>query len=410
MKETSFFSETTCRVCHSSNLFEVLNLGEQPLANAFLPTQDSQECFFPLTLGYCKDCHLVQIKETVPRERLFSRYVWITGTSASARKFSEDFCEMAIRVADLEKESFVVEIASNDGTFLHPFANRGFRTLGIDPAQNIAEIARGKSLEIWDRFWEKSCAEELLSKKGKVDFIFGRNVVAHASDLHGFIEGMSIVLKEGGVGAIEFHWSAKILAGLQYDSIYHEHLCYFGLASVKKLLEMHGLAVLTAAESPISGGALIVYFKKNGCGSRGLESFVKLETDLSVNTESGWDQFGKDCRHHAKATKETLLEKANGKIVGFGSSARSNTFLNFLKIDHSHIDSIIDNNPAKIGHYSPGSKIPIVSQAEGFGRKPDSIFALAWNFNREILETCKSAGFSGRYITAFPGRAKVEIL
>jgi len=401
--------EKTCRVCGAEDLVPVLDLGLQPLANAYLESATKEAPAFPLNLCHCGQCGLVQIRETVLREGLFDQYVWITGTSSSARNFSQRFCEQSIELAGLKKNAFVVEVASNDGTFLKPFSDRGLRVLGVDPAHNLAELARGQGLEVWDRYWEESTAGDLVREKGTVDFIFGRNVVAHVSALHGFIKGLAHVLKEGGSGALEFHWSATILEGLQYDSIYHENLCYFSLASISTLLAKYGLNVFEARESPISGGALIVYFAKdNRAPAPAVRRIQAIETRLKLGERETWREFGRQCREHARLTKTVLMENRGRTIVGYGSSARSNTFLNFLGLDSSLVSSIIDNNPAKHGRYTPGAKIPIVSEAAGFAARPDTIFALAWNFNEEIRRACVQASFTGNYITAFPGQPRIE--
>ncbi len=401
--------EKTCRVCGSGDLSPVLDLGRQPLANAYLESATREAPAFPLTLCHCGQCGLVQIRETVTREGLFDQYVWITGTSSSARTFSKKFCEQSVELAALPKNALVVEVASNDGTFLKPFADRGMRVLGIDPAHNLAEMARGQGLEVWDRYWEETTAEDLVREKGTVDFIFGRNVVAHVSALHSFIRGMGAVLKDGGSGALEFHWSATILEGLQYDSIYHEHLCYFSLSSISTLLAKYGLNVFEARESPISGGALIVYFTKDvRQPAPSVARVAAIEKRLQLGERVTWQQFGRQCQEHARQTKEVLMANRGKKMIGYGSSARSNTFLNFLGLDSSLVSSIIDNNPAKHGRYTPGARILIVSEAAGFAAKPEAIFALAWNFNEEIKRACMQASFTGNYITAFPGQPRIE--
>lgn len=401
--------EKKCRVCGATDLLPVLDLGLQPLANAYLESTAKEAPAFPLNLCHCGKCGLVQIRETVTREGLFDQYVWITGTSSSARAFSKKFCEQSVELAALPKNAFVVEVASNDGTFLKPFADRGMRTLGIDPAHNLAEMARGHGLEVWDRYWEETTATDLMREKGKVDFIFGRNVVAHVSALHSFIKGIGAVLKDGGSGALEFHWSATILEGLQYDSIYHEHLCYFSLSSISTLLAQYDLNVFEARESPISGGALIVYFSKNKrAAAPSVQRIQAIETRLKLGERATWQQFGRQCHEHARLTKEVLVNNRGKKMIGYGSSARSNTFLNFLGLDSSLLTGIIDNNPAKHGRYTPGTRIPIVSETAGFSAKPDTIFALAWNFNEEIKVSCQRAGFTGNYVTAFPGQPRIE--
>lgn len=402
--------ESACRACRGSRLETVLDLGKQPPANAFISAPGDSGGEFPLTLCICRDCGLVQIRETLARESLFDEYVWITGTSSSARAFAEEFADMAVDVAKLHPGARVVEVASNDGTFLLPFVKRGFRVVGVDPAKNLAEIARARGLEIRDCYWDASSAEELVSEFGSVDFIFGRNVVAHVSELEGFVGGLAKVLRDGGCGALEFHWSAKILSGLQYDSIYHEHLCYFGLNSISLLLGRFGLEVQAVRESPISGGALIVFFRKDGRPDNSVSQFEKRESAMGLANVETWKEFGSECTAHAGKCVDLLRDPANGVIVGYGSSARSNTFLNTLGLGRDTIRCIIDNNSAKQGKLAPGSLIPIVSEGDGLALVPDTILALAWNFNREIQSRCRAAGFHGQWITAFPGKPSREVI
>jgi len=398
-------SPAACRVCTASALVPVLDLGAQPPANAL-----NEGRRYPLTLWHCEECGLLQIGETLPREDLFSHYVWVTGTSSTARAFAQRFCDMAMEKFTLPAGARVVEIASNDGTFLQPFADKGCKCLGIDPAENIAATARKGGLEIWTRFWDEATARDLVEHHERVDFVFARNVIAHASDLRGFAAGLALLLRGGGVGAVEFHWAEHILRGLQYDSIYHEHLCYFSLRSVTRLLEHHGLQVISVEESPISGGALIVYFSASGQPDTSVARTHEIESASRLGDSATWRAFGERCRQHAAACRRLISDSALQPIVGYGSSARSNTFLNFLGLNTSDLTAIIDNNSAKQGRHAPGSGIPIVSEVEGLAMRPRSIFCLAWNFHEELLARCQAAGFRGNWITAFPGEPHIRTL
>jgi len=386
-----------CRVCQSSSTELILDLGSQPPANGY---EDAHS--YPLTLWCCQSCGLVQIAETLPREKLFSNYVWVTGTSSSACQFSRTFRDIAVRKAGLQPGCKVVEIASNDGTFLKPFADIGCQCLGIDPAENLAVMARQQGLEIWTDFWEAATAKRLSGSVGRVDFLFARNVIAHASDLQGFAAGLEIALRDGGLGAVEFHWAKHILHGLQYDSIYHEHLCYFSLATVARLLEDHGLTVVSVEESPISGGALIVYFSKSGTPDESVARYRGIEQAAGLANVDTWKAFGQACIRHAEACRKLLVDPALQPMIGYGASARSNTFLNFVGATPEHLSCIIDNNPAKQGRLAPGSGIPIVSESEGLASHPKTILCLAWNFQAELLARCQAAGFRGGWLTAFP--------
>ncbi len=259
-----FESIERCRGCREPGLTKVLYLGLQPLANGLLKSARETERVYPLTLLVCPACRLVQLRETVDRHVLFDRYFWVTGTSASARAFAQTFSERAAKAAGLSRGDLVLEVASNDGTFLKPFADRGFRVHGVDPARNIVDDAVKAGVPTWARYWDRAVASEFLAQVGRPRLVFARNVVAHVQDLDGFVDGLKHALGLDGVGALEYHSAVSILEGLQYDSIYHEHLCYFGVRSITRVLERFGLHVFHADPSPISGGATVTPHDANG--------------------------------------------------------------------------------------------------------------------------------------------------
>lgn len=394
-----------CRVCSGPNLNQVLAFGEQPLANSLKPGPEAVEAFYPLTLCICADCGLVQIRETVSPERLFSHYVWVTQTSATARRFADVFAERLIQLAGLQAEDFVLEVASNDGTYLRPFLTKGFsRVLGIDPAANIVSAAQAEGVPCFQGFWNLASARRLLAEKGRAKAIFARNVIPHIAQLQEAAEGFAVLLAEQGVGAIEFHYAAKILEGLQYDSIYHEHLCYFSLATIEHLLKRYGLQVFHAEASPISGGALIVYFSPAPrTPSEAVQRLRQAEIDTRLNQPETWAAFGQRCREHRQACLEAISGR-NRKLVAYGASARSSTFLNFCGLNQQQIQAVIDNNPLKQGLYTPGSTIEIVAFEDGMALNPDTLLLLAWNFQDEIVEDCRRRGYQGAFWMPFPGR------
>ena len=398
-----------CRVCGGNSLEELLFLGHHPLANALKERQDQEEDRYPLTLAFCRNCGLVQIKETVDKEVLFRQYFWVTGTSSTAQCFAEGFCENAHRARPLQQNDLVVEIASNDGTFLRPFIDRGIRVIGVDPARNIAEIANEKGIETINAFWDKDTARRVVEDHGKASLIFARNVVPHVSELHDVMAGISLCLADDGVGAVEFHYAGNICEQLQYDAIYHEHLCYFSMGSFKHLLRRHGLNPFHVDLSPISGGAYVVYFTK--VEREPTPDYRRLEEEercASINELSTWETFAGRCREHRRKSRELLNAFSGRKIVGFGASARSSTYLNFCRFTVAEIDAVIDNNELKHHRFTPGASIPIVSFEEGFARKPELIFVMAWNFEDEIISTCNEQGYQGKFLIPFPNEPHIE--
>ena len=223
-----FSTIKNCRISESNDLINILHLGDQPLANSLKKNQKGNEKKFPLSISFCTKSSLLQLNETIDKEILFNHYVWVTGTSQTAKNYSNTFAEWLIVAADPDKDDLIIEIASNDGTFLKPLALKGFRNvLGVDPAKNIAEIANQNGINTLPEFWSSSLANQILDENSAAKVVFARNVISHVSELLDVIKGIEIVLKEDGVGIIEFHDAGKILKELHYDSIYHEHLCFF---------------------------------------------------------------------------------------------------------------------------------------------------------------------------------------
>ena len=396
---------TRCRIS-KSELIDVLHLGEQPLANSLKNNQKNSEEKFPLSISFCEESSLLQLNETVDKEVLFDHYVWVTGTSKTTQRYANAFADRLISNLDLKQEDFIIEIASNDGTFLNPFLTKGYNNvLGVDPAKNIAEIANRNGINTLQEFWSSSLANQIVADSGQAKVLFARNVIPHVSELLDVMKGIEFVLRDDGVGIIEFHDAGKILKELHYDSIYHEHLCYFSIESMTYLLNRFALHPFHIEKSPISGGSRVIYFSKaKRQKTPDLQEAVIEENSNKVNKLSSWKDFAKRTITHRKETLD-ILESLNGKtIIGFGSSARSQTYLNYCGINSEKINAIIDNNPLKQGMYAPGSSIPIVDFEQGMKLNPDLIFILAWNFRDEIVKQCNMYGYTGDFLVPFPNK------
>lgn len=393
-----------CRISGSGNLVTILGFGEQPLANALKKAPDEKEEKFPLTLMFCPDSSLLQLRETVDKEKLFSDYTWVTGTSPSTRNYAKLFFQRVTKKVDLDTDDLVVEIASNDGTFLLPFIEGGYsNVLGIDPAQNIARRTNERGVRTLERFWDKQVAQEVIAEFGKAKIVIARNVIAHVSQLHDVLAGIERVLREDGTGIIEFHHAGRILRELHYDSIYHEHLCYLSIKSIACLLGLYGLVPFHIDTSPISGGSYVIYFsKKKLPPSANYLNLLEEENSAGVNKIEAWEDFAKKCYRHREKSLKAAESFESRTVIGFGVSARSSTYLNFCGFGSKQLRAIIDNNPLKQGKYSPGSSIPVVSLEEGLRMKPGLIFILAWNFREEIAGECRMRGYKGEFLAAFP--------
>jgi len=396
-----------CRVCDNKKIIPFFDLGEQPLANSLLSKQFEKEKQYPLSLSWCSECNLVQLNHTVNPKVLFSNYVWVTSTSSYAKKYAELFCQNLIdelRISD--NRSYVLEIASNDGTFLKPFINKGFAVLGVDPANNIVEIAKKDSIPSLCGFWNPTLANEIISDKGYPSIIFARNVLPHVADLNNFVEAIRIASTKEAILAFEVHYAGKILNELHYDSIYHEHLCYFSLKSLERILNKHDIYIFDLFESPISGGSIVVlagtYQREK---SKRLTKFEETEIINQINDYGQWEKFSRSALDHKKKLTDIFFQEiSNGAtICGYGASARSSTMLNFCKLSSVQLKMIADQNPMKHNKYTSGSNILITTPEIMMQTNPDVIIVLAWNFLQEICNNLiDKYNYTKKIIIPFP--------
>ena len=395
-----------CRICGSDNIEEALNLGEQPPANSLYRSDEKRPPDVPLRLMYCQKCSTVQLGEDVDPEYLFGEYLWVTGTSATAEQYSHEFAKKALsQVVEHNKSPYIVEIASNDGTFLKRFIEKGCKVLGIDPAKNIAELAVKNGIPTKADFFTLDLAERLVEKEGKADIVFARNVIPHVKEIHSVIGGINTLINEGGVGIIEVHNAGLILEELHYDYIYHEHLFYYTLKTISGLIERYGLHVFDVMLSPISGGSWVIYFSKNKKEkTKELIKHEKKELENNINSYHRWVEFSDQVTVHSEKLKKMVMQ-SDKKIPAYGASARSSTLLNFCGITNKHISVVIDKNPMKNGLMTAGSNIPVVSFEDGLKeiKSSEKILLLAWNFQDEIVQELREAGFSGKFIIPLPG-------
>lgn len=401
---------THCRTCSSPLPAPFFDLGEQPLANSLLNAPDEKEVYYPLALARCDECGLVQLTFTVPPEILFTQYVWVTGTSSTARGYADEFCERLL--ARGSSPQYVLELASNDGTFLKPFIAKGREVLGVDPAQNIAQMANADGIPTLPEFWTADFARRLQVEQGSAGFIFARNVIPHVADARDFIEGVAAALADDGVFAAEIHDARIIQKELHYDSIYHEHLCYFTFAPFERLLNEFGLRVFDIEKSPISGGSMVIYASKlPRVESPALAARRVSEQEEKTNTQELWDAFAKRSQVHKEEFIALLRESKNRgeTLAGYGASARSSTLLNFCGIDASLLSVIADGNPLKQGKYTAGTHIPIRSSKDVMAERPDAVVILAWNFFEELKSILKTSfDFSGSLLVPLSGSPRIE--
>ncbi len=395
-----------CRICKSKKLKEVLDLNDQPTANQLNKNFSDKEHKIPLKLIFCEKCKTLQLSSTVNSNYLFSKYVWVTKTSKVAR----DYCKLFVkRTKNITKNkiNYVCEIASNDGTLLKEYKNAGYKILGVDPAKNISNYANKNNIKTLTSFFDYKLSNYIKNKYGKSDLVIARNVIPHVENIHSVIKGIKNILSKNGTAAIEFHYLDKIIDGLQYDSVYHEHIFYFSLKSISHLFSMYGLQLFDFDKSPISGGSLVIYFshiKKKKTDK--LSKLIKLEHRKALNSYIRLKKFGLDCTKHKNDLTE-ILNSLDGKIYGYGASARSSTLLNFSKIDHKKIKYIIDKNPLKKGLYTPGTKIKIIPFQKDKLKNVKNLLLLAWNFKSEIINEFKSNKIKCKFILPLPKKIKI---
>lgn len=396
-----------CRACNSTNVEMFFDLGLQPFANALLHNEKDYEGKYPLSLSFCSDCSLVQLDFTANPAELFSNYFWVTSTSKTAREYASVFCKKALQNALSSDIKYVLEIASNDGTFLRPFCEDNIEVIGVDPAENIAKMANESGVPTINAFFGEDVAKKIINDRGYPSITFARNVLPHVANLHDFVSGLSYCIDDQGILILEVHYAGKILEELHYDSIYHEHLCYFTLQSVENLLNLHGLYIFDIETSPISGGSVVLYISKDQGKKKSekLAAFEMLEQKQKYNTFTKWQEFANKSLLHRDLLNKMIddaLEKGI-RLVGYGASARSSTMLNFCGIDKHKLLKIADQNQLKRGFYTPGSRIEIITPEEAFTLKPEGVVLLAWNFKDEIIDLLKNKyGFRGDIITPLP--------
>jgi hypothetical protein len=382
-----------CRFCGATVRRSFVDLGMSPLCESFVKAEqlDEPEMFYPLHAYVCEKCWLVQLREYVTAGDIFSEYAYFSSYSDSWLRHARSFCEAVTGRFGLDKRSQVIEIASNDGYLLQNFVGRGIPCLGVEPAANVARAAVAKGVPTTVRFFGQQTARELVAEGFRADLLIGNNVFAHVPDLNDFAAGLAIVLAERGVLSLEFPHLERLIAGNQFDTVYHEHFCYFSFIAAQRVLAAHGLTVFDVAELPTHGGSLRVLARHADDHSRPIEPTVGAlhSRELAAGYERPeiYERFAEQVRETKRQLLEFLItaRRQGKRIAAYGAPGKGNTLLNYCGIREDFLDYAVDRNPYKHGRYTPGTHIPIYPPEKLAETRPDYILILPWNLKDEII-------------------------
>jgi novobiocin biosynthesis protein NovU/D-mycarose 3-C-methyltransferase len=383
---------TCCRICGHGDRLPILDLGDMPLANRFIrPEQHHEpEPRFPLRLVLCAACGAVQLDEVVPRDVLFRDYIYVSGTSDLVHRHAAWLAKYAVDRYGLTTGDLVVEAASNDGSILKAFRWLGLRTLGIEPSSNIADVAREQGIDTVVDYFDERLGRELRSQVGPVKLLLARHVLAHVEDLQGFVAGIEALLAPEGVALIECPHLVPFYEGVEFDTIYHEHLCYFSLAVLQTLFGRHGLVIHDAQPVAIHGGSLVVHVSRPEAGypiSPRLQGILQREENLHLRKMPAWRLFADKVARVRRELPAFLdrLRLEGRTIAGYGAPAKGNTLLCACGIGPDRLAFTVDRSPAKQGLLTPGMHIPVRPPEALLAARPDVCLILAWNFADEII-------------------------
>lgn len=406
-----------CRFCQTSLKQTFVDLGMSPISNAFLkPEQLNQaEKFYPLHAYVCENCFLVQLEEFETPDAIFSDdYAYFSSYSETFLRHAENYTQMMRERFGFNSESFVVEIASNDGYLLQYFKKQGVKVLGIEPAANVVRVAESKGIPSWVNFFGTTTAQEIVRQKKQADLLIGNNVLAHVPDINDFVAGMKQALKPNGIFTMEFPHLLKLMEFNQFDTIYHEHYSYLSFLTVENIFAFHGLTLFDVEAIPTHGGSLRIYGKHDSNSNyqvtERLNNFRKKEIQAQLNKIDTYLEFSEKVRSTKRQLLQFLIKiKSQGQtIVGYGAPAKGNTLLNYCGIGIDFIDYTVDRSPHKQGLFLPGTHIPIYHPDKISETRPDYVVILPWNIKDEIMEQMAHIkDWGGQFLIPIP---KTEVV
>lgn len=402
---------SNCRFCGTPLTQTFVDLGMSPLANSYVTPENlsSAEKFYPLHAYVCSNCHLVQLEEFESPAHIFGDYAYFSSFSDSWLKHCESYAEQAIENLSLDQDSNVVEIASNDGYLLQYFHREQIPVLGIEPAANVAEVAREKGINTRVCFFGEEEARKVVEEEAGADLLIANNVLAHVPDINDFVAGMKVILKPTGVITIEFPHLLNLINFNQFDTIYHEHFSYLSLLTVEKIMAKHGLRVFDVDQLKTHGGSLRIYACHQEDHSKEQTEKVtlvrQLELDKGLDQMSVYSEFSEQAKETKRKVLDFVIEakRQSKKIVAYGAPAKGNTLLNYCGIRSDFIDFTVDRSTYKQGLYLPGTHIPIFAPEKVKEAKPDYLLILPWNLQDEIMSQMSFIKeWGGKFVVPIP--------
>lgn len=399
-----------CGFCSYELGDEFLDLGETPLANSYIKNEHlaREEKRYPLKVYFCQKCLLVQIEEFKLAKSIFSDYLYFSSFSSSWSDHCNAYFQKVSKQFSLNYESKVIEIASNDGTLLEYFKKQGINVLGIEPAQNVAQVAKEKGIATEVAFFDYFLADKLKSKGGLADLVIANNVLAHVPNLKDFVSGIKIILKENGVATFEFPHLLNLIKFNQFDTIYHEHIFYFSVLFIEKLFYHSELKIFDVEKLSTHGGSLRIYAchqESNFKQTTALDNLKKEELLNGLDKLETYVNFSLNIQNCKKNFLSFLSSIQSGSkiILCYGAPAKGNTFLNYCGVNTAHIAYTVDKNNFKQNHLLPGSHLPIKNPSTILKDKPDFLLILPWNIKDEVMQQMSAIKeWSGKFVVAIP--------
>lgn len=401
----------SCRFCCTPLEHSFVDLGFTPLSNAYLDATllTRKEPTYPLNAYVCHNCFLVQLPAFESPENIFSDYAYFSSYSDSWLQHAQKYVQHMLQRFAYGPNSLIVEVASNDGYLLQFFTHESIPVLGIEPATNVARVANQAGIPTLSSFFGTALARALAAQSRKADLLIGNNVLAHVPDLNDFVQGIKILLKDDGVATLEFPHLLQLVAGNQFDTIYHEHFSYFSFTTATEIFTKHGLIVFDVQELPTHGGSLRIFLRHREDSSKATARSVAELLQKEENAGIGNLDFYFAFHHKVQDTKQKIrfflhqAQKEGKSIAGYGAPAKGNTLLNYCQVGSDLIEYTVDKNPYKQGRFLPGTHIPILHPDKIKETRPGYVVILPWNLKKEIMEQMSCIRqWAGKFVTLIP--------